>query len=59
MDINLCRYRTLYGQRSFKYSGAKEWNMLPLDIKVLTNCEGFRCLKTYKELFCLFVILWE
>ncbi len=33
MDINLCRYRTLNGQRSFKYSGAKEWNMLPLDIK--------------------------
>ncbi len=31
-----------YGQRSFKYSGAKEWNMLPLDIKVLTKCEGFR-----------------
>ncbi len=31
MDINLCRYITLYGQRSF----AKEWNMLPLDINKL------------------------
>ncbi len=42
MEINLCRYRTLNGQRSFKYSCAKEWNMLPLDIKELTNREGFR-----------------
>ncbi len=41
MDINLCRYRTLNGQRPFKYSSAKEWNMLPLDMKVLTDCEGF------------------
>ncbi len=41
MDINLCRCRTLNGQRPFKYSSAKEWNMLPLDIKVLTSREGF------------------
>ncbi len=33
MDIILCRFKTKYGRRSFRYSGALLWNKLPLDIK--------------------------
>ncbi len=38
MEINLCRYRTLYDQMSFKYSGAKLPKVLaPLLMKGLTT----------------------
>lgn len=41
IDLNLCKFRTLYVQRAFVYFGAQEWNNLPLDIKVMTVHEGF------------------
>ncbi len=32
-----CRFKTIYGRRSFRYSGALLWNKLPLDIKGILN----------------------
>ncbi len=37
MDITLCRFKTMYGRRSFRYSGARLWNKLPLDIKGISS----------------------
>lgn len=41
MDITLYRSKTMYGRRSFEYSGAQLWNSLPLDIKSNSNMVGF------------------
>ncbi len=55
MDITLCRFKTMYGRRSFRYSGALLWNKLPLDIKDISSMVSFS-LKTkswlLSRLFC-------
>ncbi len=54
-DITLCRVKTMYGRRSFRYSGALLWNKLPLDIKDISSIIRFS-LKTkswlLSRLFC-------
>ncbi len=55
MDITLCRFKTMYGRRSFRYSGALLWNKLRLDIKDISSMVSFS-LKTkswlLSRLFC-------
>ncbi len=34
MDIKLCCFKTMYGRRSFKYSGVQMWNKLCASVPV-------------------------
>ncbi len=62
MDITLCRFKTIYGRRSFRYSGALLWNKLPLDIKYISGMVSFS-LKTKSwllsnvRLFCWWIYI--
>ncbi len=55
MDITLCRFKTMFGRRSFRYSGAHLRNKLLLDIKYISSMVSFS-LKTkswlLSRLFC-------
>ncbi len=48
MDITVCRFKTVYGRRSFRYSGALLWNKLPLDIKDISSMVSW----LLSRLFC-------
>ncbi len=41
MDITLCCFKSMYGHRSFRYSGALLCNKLPMDIKGISNMVSF------------------
>ncbi len=41
IDITLCRFKTMYGCRSFRYSGALLRNKLPLDVKGISSMVRF------------------
>ncbi len=57
MDITLCRFKTMYGRRSFRYSGALLWNKLPLDIKDISSMVSFS-LKTKSWLLSRLLCWW-
>lgn len=46
--LNIPHYKSHYGERCFAVSGPKLWNMLPIDIRIITNTDEFKKkLKTY------------
>ena len=52
LTLSIPKVRTLYGERSFRYHCAVEWNTLPYDIRSCESLDSFKALlKTY--LFCL------
>ncbi len=53
MDITLCRFKTMYGRRSFRYSGALLWNKLPLDIKDISSMVSWLLSRLFCWWFCI------
>ena len=40
--LNIPHYKSHYGERCFAVSGPKLWNMLPIDIRIITNTDEFK-----------------
>ena len=48
LTLSIPKVRTLYGERSFRYHCAVEWNTLPHDIRSCESLDSFKAeLKTY------------
>ena len=48
LTLSILKVRTLYGERSFRYHCAVEWNILPYDIRSCESLDSFKAkLKTY------------
>ena len=48
LTLSIPKVRTLYGERSFRYHCAVEWNTLPYDIRSCESLDSFKAkLKTY------------
>ena len=48
LTLSIPKVRTLYGERSFRYHWAVEWNTLPYDIRSCESLDSFKAkLKTY------------
>ena len=41
-DLDIKKFRTSIGQRSFKYSGTKIWNDLDTELKSTSDLKNFR-----------------
>ena len=52
LTLSIPKVRTLYGERSFRYHCAVEWNTLPYDIRSCESLDSFKAkLKTYLFFF--------
>ena len=41
-DLDIPKYRTSIGQRSFKYRGTKIWNVLDTELKSIIDLNNFK-----------------